>query len=82
MKLALTLETTKFIDEQVKAGRFSSPEELVEAAVADLRAISESELDAETIAAIHEGLDEADRGEGVDLATFRAEFFRRHSRPR
>ena len=79
MKLNLKPETVKFVDEQVKAGRFSSPEALVEAVLADYRAASETELDAATVAAIHEGLDQADRGEGTDLDTFRTKFFERRN---
>jgi Arc/MetJ-type ribon-helix-helix transcriptional regulator len=75
MKLTLKPETTKFIDDQVKAGRFPSAEALIEEAVAEFR--GNEELDADTVAAIHEGLDQADRGEGVDLDTFRAQFFKR-----
>jgi len=79
MKLTLKPETAQFIDEQVKAGRFPSPEALVEAAVTEFREAGEMELDTETVAAIHEGLDQADRGEGVDLDTFRTQFFKRRN---
>jgi Arc/MetJ-type ribon-helix-helix transcriptional regulator len=72
MNLSLRPEIQRFIDEQVTAGRYPTPEALVEAAIADMRAIDEAELDEATIAAINEAEAQADRGEGVDLDTFRA----------
>jgi Arc/MetJ-type ribon-helix-helix transcriptional regulator len=75
MNLSLRPEIQRFIDDQVKAGRFPTPEALVEAAVADMRDIDE--LDDATVAAINEAEGQADRGEGVDLDTFRAEMTRR-----
>ena len=61
----------RFIDEQVKAGRYSSPEALVEAAIADFRDNSVAELDDDTIEAINEAEDPLDRGEGMELDAFR-----------
>jgi antitoxin ParD1/3/4 len=72
MNLSLRPEIQRFIDEQVKTGRYPTPEAVVEAAVADMRDIGDEELDDATIAAINEGEAQADRGEGVDLDTFRA----------
>ncbi len=71
MNLSLRPEIQRFIDEQVKAGRYPTPEALVEAAVVELRDIDDAELDDATIAAINEAEDQVDRGEGVDLDTFR-----------
>jgi Arc/MetJ-type ribon-helix-helix transcriptional regulator len=72
MNLSLRPDIQRFIDEQVKAGRFPTPEALVEAAVTDMRETDDAELDDATIAAINEAEGQADRGEGVDLDTFRA----------
>lgn len=67
----------RFIEEQVRAGHYASPEDVVEAAVAGLRDSTEAELDDDTIAAINEAEEQADRGEGVDLDTFRAHMEKR-----
>lgn len=80
MNLSLRPEIQRFIDEQVKAGRYPTPEAVVEAAVADMRDIEDLELDGATIAAINEAEDQADRGEGVDLDTFRASMNKRFTR--
>ena len=61
----------RFIDEQVKAGRYPSAEAVVEAAIADLRDCSGAELDDGTIDAINEAEDQVDRGEGMELDAFR-----------
>jgi Arc/MetJ-type ribon-helix-helix transcriptional regulator len=71
MHLSLRPEIQRFIEEQVMAGRFPSPEALVEAAVADMQYTDESDLDDATIAAINEAEEQGDRGEGIDLDTFR-----------
>jgi Arc/MetJ-type ribon-helix-helix transcriptional regulator len=61
----------RFVDEQVRAGRYPSAEAVVEAAIAEFRESASAELDDDTIAAINEAEEQADRGEGVDLAAFR-----------
>jgi Arc/MetJ-type ribon-helix-helix transcriptional regulator len=77
MDLTLRPETRRFIDDQIKAGRFASPDDLVEAAIADMRLGHETTLDDATIAAINEGEEQADRGEGIDFAVFRAQWKKR-----
>jgi putative addiction module CopG family antidote len=72
MNLSLRPEIQHFIDEQVKAGRYPTPEALVEAAIAEMQETDDADLDEATIAAINEAEEQADRGEGVDLDTFRA----------
>ena len=76
MTLSLPPEVQRFIDEQVQAGRFSSPEAVVAAAIAEMRQ-SDDELSGDTIAAINEGLEQADRGEGIELDAFRAQMMKR-----
>jgi Arc/MetJ-type ribon-helix-helix transcriptional regulator len=73
MNLSLSSDIQQFIDEQVKEGRFASPEELIEAAVADMRDADE-ELDEEDIAAIREADEQGERGEGIDIDEVRAHF--------
>jgi putative addiction module CopG family antidote len=75
MHVTLRPATRQFIDEQVKTGRFPSPEAVIEEAIAQLQV--SDDLDDRTIAAINEAEDQADRGEGRDLDTFRADFHRR-----
>jgi Arc/MetJ-type ribon-helix-helix transcriptional regulator len=79
MNLTLRPTTQQFIDEQVKNGQFPSPEAVVEAAIAEMQA--HDDLDESTIAAINEAEAQADRGEGLELDAFRAEFAKR-LRPR
>ena len=76
MTLSLSRDIQQFIDEQVKAGHFPSPEAVVEAAIIEMRRADE-ELDDQTVAAINEGLEQADRGEGVELDEFRAQAMKR-----
>jgi len=63
-------------------GRFPTPEAVVEAAVVELTEtpIDES-LGAADIAAIDEAETQIDRGEGIDLATLRAEMSKRFTKP-
>ena len=71
--MILTPEAQKYIDEQVRAGRFPSAEAVVEAAIWEFRDLESDELTDEAIAAIKEADEEFDRGEGVELGVFRAE---------
>lgn len=74
MTLSLLRDVQQLIDEQVKAGHFPSPEAVVEAAIIEMRR-ADDQLDDQTIAAINEGLEQADRGEGVELDEFRSQTF-------
>jgi Arc/MetJ-type ribon-helix-helix transcriptional regulator len=70
MQISLTRpDIERFINEQVKAGHFSTPAEVVEAGVARLMCDPESdELDDATLAAIEEANAQIDRGEGIEFA--------------
>lgn len=74
MNLSLRPDVYQFIDEQVKAGRFSSPEAVIEAAITRMKLDDDGsrDLDDATIDAINEAESQADRGEGMDLKAFRA----------
>jgi Arc/MetJ-type ribon-helix-helix transcriptional regulator len=61
----------RFIVEQVEAGHYPSAEAVVEAAIADFRDSFSAELDDQTIEAINEAEEQADRGEGMELDAFR-----------
>ena len=54
-------ELRKFVEDQVTAGHFQSPEQVLEEA---LLRMMEEEVDDETLAAIDEGDAQLDRGEG------------------
>jgi antitoxin ParD1/3/4 len=65
MNVSLHPRLAQFVEEQIAAGRFSTPEEVVNGALARLQA--ESELAVDDIEALRTevaaGIDEADRGE-------------------
>ena len=79
MQVSLSPEDQKYLEEQVKAGRYGSVEEFLTAAVAQLRQadqfgdFSPGELDQ----LIAEAETEFDRGEGVSLEAVRDHFARR-----
>jgi Arc/MetJ-type ribon-helix-helix transcriptional regulator len=79
MVLSLRPEIQQFIDEQVKAGYFPSPEAVVEAAILEMQVESgdEVQMDAETSAAIKRGRNQLDRGEGIEFASVRAHWKKR-----
>ena len=77
MNISLKPDLQKFVDEQVNAGHFPSPEAVVEAALAEMRNYRAEPLDADTIAAINEADQQADRGEGIELDAFRAQMSER-----
>ena len=55
----------------MKAGRFPTPQSVVEAAIADMRDDQLLDLDDSTIAAINEAEAQADLGQGEELDEFR-----------
>lgn len=79
MNFALNPEILRFIDDQVRAGRYASPQAVVEAAIIKMRDAEEidDDLDDETIAAINEGEEQGDRGEGIELAVFKEQWRQR-----
>ncbi|MDB5173337.1 MAG: hypothetical protein JWN51_2110 [Phycisphaerales bacterium] len=81
MDLSPPHEITRIIDEKVKAGHFPNREAVIAAAILEMHDGDASQLDEATIAAISEGNAQADRGEGIDLDTFRARMAQRFSRP-
>jgi Arc/MetJ-type ribon-helix-helix transcriptional regulator len=74
MNLSLAPDIRRFINDQVRAGRFATPEAVVEAAIVNMRDTNDAELDDQTIAAINEGEEQGDRGEGIELAAFREQW--------
>jgi putative addiction module CopG family antidote len=70
VQIKLKPELEQFVEEQVKAGHYPSVDAMVEAALLDMR--DAYELDDETIAAINEAEEQADRGEVMTLEECRA----------
>ena len=69
MTISLSPELKKYVDEQVKAGRFASPKEVVEAGLARLMLDPvPDELDVDDVAAIDESEAQIARGEDLDWA--------------
>jgi putative addiction module CopG family antidote len=67
MDVTLKPELQRFIDEQVEAGRFATPAEVLEAALLRLmRDPADDELDAADIADIEQSEQEIARGEDMD----------------
>ena len=86
MTIELSTDAARIIDEQVRAGRFSSPAEAVDAAVGRLQAEDDACEIEELRALVDVGLAELDRGELVEfnaediIAEQRAAWDRRHGR--
>lgn len=79
MDVPLRPELKQFIDEQVKAGHFSSPAEVVEAGLARLMLDPEpDELDANDLAAIEESERQITGGQDLDWREVRAKLRSRY----
>ena len=63
MNVAIRPEHQRYIEEQVRAGRYGSADDAVADALERLRT-DDAEPTSEDIAAIREGLDQLNRGEG------------------
>ena len=72
-------ELEQFIDQQVKAGHFPSPEAAVAAAVEQMMLDQESQWDEQTIAAIDRAEEQIARAEYRDWEQVKAELRTRHS---
>lgn len=73
-------ELERFIDDQVRAGRYTSPEDAVEAAIAQMMVDQTTiHLTDEDMVAIHESEAQIDRGESVEFDTFASEMRKKHS---
>ena len=80
MNVPLKAELEKFVQDQVRAGRFSSAGEVIEAGLARLMLDppDEGELDAQTLAAIEDADAQIDRGECMPLDDAFAQLRRKH----
>jgi Arc/MetJ-type ribon-helix-helix transcriptional regulator len=70
-------ESKQFINDQVEAGIFSTPQEVVEAAIERLMH-NQSKLTDEDIESIDKSESQIDRGECVDFDEFAAEVRKKH----
>ena len=77
MTIKLKPDVQKFVEEQVKAGRFRSTDEVLEEAVERMMLESEEDLDDATIAAINRAEAQIDAGEGIDFDQFAADMRKR-----
>jgi putative addiction module CopG family antidote len=69
MTVSLSPELRKYVEEQVRAGRFASPQEVVEAGLARLMLDPLPDaLDDDDLAAIDEAEAQIERGEDLDWA--------------
>jgi antitoxin ParD1/3/4 len=76
MNISIEPDLARFIEEQVRSGRYDSADAAVNAAVSRLKAEEEllaDEPDDDDVAAIEEGLAQLDRGEGRPWEDVRAE---------
>jgi putative addiction module CopG family antidote len=81
MNVSIEPDLAKFIEEQVRAGRYGTADAAVNAAVSRLKAEQEllaEEVDDEDVAAIEEGLAQLDRGETLPWEQVRAELKAKH----
>ncbi len=68
MNVSLKPKLKKFIEDQVKAGHFSSPQDVLEAGIARLMLDPEfGKLDEQTLDAIDRAEAQFDQGEGIDV---------------
>lgn len=73
MHLQIKQELEKFIDEQVRSGRFPTRAAAIEAAIKQMMLDREAaDLDDETAAAINRAEEQIDRGEGIEFEKFAA----------
>lgn len=61
-------DLVRFVEEQVRGGRFTSAEAVIEAALLRLKDHDAGEpLDADTLASVQQSREQLDRGEGRDF---------------
>lgn len=80
MNVSLSSELQHFINEEVKAGRYTSPQEVVEEALSRLMEVGadpDEEIDDDTLAALQRSEDQIRRGEGMTISEVREHFRQR-----
>jgi Arc/MetJ-type ribon-helix-helix transcriptional regulator len=80
MNLRLRPELERFVDEQVKAGNYAPPEEVLEAGVARLMLDpAGDQLDADDLRQIRTSLEQMRRGEAMDWQPHSDAFRKRYT---
>lgn len=77
MNVTLRPEAQQFIDQQIRAGHFTSPAGVLEAAIDRMMMESELDLDDDTAAAINRAEEQIDRGQGLGFDQFAAQLRQR-----
>lgn len=67
MHVTLDADAQKFVEDQVKAGHFGSPAEVLVEAIHRMMVEVELAIDDETAAAITRAEEQIDRGEGIEF---------------
>ena len=79
MDVPIKPQLERYVEDQVRAGRFTSPAEVIEAGLARLMLDPpDDELDGETLSAIEQAETQIDRGESLPLDAAFAELRRKH----
>ncbi len=73
MNVILSAETQQLLDERMKKAGFASADDALRFALQTLEQLEAEDLDDDTLAAIEEGLSQANRGEGKPWEIVRAE---------
>ena len=80
MQITLRPEHEKFIDAQLRAGRFTSADQVVAEALTRLMQEPEEEIDDDTFAALRRSDEQLARGEGRALEDIRDELRTKYTR--
>ncbi len=72
MNITLGPETQRLLEDQLKSGQYTSPDEVLRAALNALNEISPGELDEATLDAIDESEDQIEHGQVEDWEDVRA----------
>ena len=78
MTISLSDATQRLLEERMKTGDYATADEALRVALETLNQLETEELDDETLAAIEEGLAQADRGEGRPWEQVRQELRERY----
>jgi len=79
MNISLKPEAQRFIEEQLKAGRYGSPDELLDAALTRMMEEESAGIEDATLAAIDESEDQIERGQYQDWKRVSAELRAKYS---
>lgn len=78
MNVILSSATQRLLEERMKAGDYTSPDEVIRIALESLEADTFEDLDDDTRAAIERGDAQVERGEGIPLDDAIAKLKQKH----